>query len=172
MTESQKIHLQDLKARLLNGARLPCPRCGRDVMDAKVLRNACSRHTDVYICDACGMDEAFLDMRHSPKPMAEWACFATAQVSEQLTTRELISRVMTEHIRYLSTLYARWLDEHEYEDFKAYQAAAKENCPNLSELQSDPFCAVFLGNDGKLVVRFESDGTSITASAEVIPLAE
>ena len=44
------------------GEGLPCPRCGRDYMAANPVRNALSRRVKVYICDACGMDEAIRDM--------------------------------------------------------------------------------------------------------------
>ena len=78
MTDVQKNVLLDLKARQLAGERMPCPRCGRDAMNPALTHNALSRHADLYICDACGMDEALLDMRRSPKPQSEWSAFADA----------------------------------------------------------------------------------------------
>ena len=51
-----------------------CPRCGRDAMDERPARNALSRHAKVYICDACGTDEAVRDYAHTPLPLEEWAC--------------------------------------------------------------------------------------------------
>lgn len=54
-------------------AGLPCPRCGRDIMNAKPVRNALSRRVKVYICDQCGMDEAILDMAgKAPLPFNKW----------------------------------------------------------------------------------------------------
>lgn len=76
MTDAQKKALADLKARQLAGEQMPCPRCGRDAMDAVLFHNALSRHADLYICSVCGMDEALLDMRQSPKPLSEWDAFA------------------------------------------------------------------------------------------------
>lgn len=76
MTDAQKKILVDLKARQLAGKRMPCPRCGRDAMDAVLLHNALSRHADLYLCSVCGMDEALLDMRRSPKPLSERDAFA------------------------------------------------------------------------------------------------
>ena len=76
MTDAQKKVLADLKARQLAGEQMPCPRCGRDTMDAVLLHNALSRHADLYLCSVCGMDEALLDMRRSPKPLSEWNAFA------------------------------------------------------------------------------------------------
>ena len=74
--QERKNMLADLKARQLAGEQMPCPRCGRDAMDAVLLHNALSRHADLYICSVCGMDEALLDMRRSPKPLSEWDAFA------------------------------------------------------------------------------------------------
>lgn len=60
-----------------SGKNLPskvCPRCGRETMAENPLHNALSRHATVYICDACGMDEAFRDYANTPLPLEEWAC--------------------------------------------------------------------------------------------------
>ena len=48
-----------------SGAWLPCPRCGKLTMKENLLHNAFSRRADVYICDACGMEEAVEDMPYS-----------------------------------------------------------------------------------------------------------
>lgn len=54
-------------------AGLPCPRCGRHAMDCHPTRNALSRRATVYICDACGMEEALRDMNRTPPlPLNEW----------------------------------------------------------------------------------------------------
>ena len=51
-----------------------CPRCGKMTMDAEsVTRNALSRRATVYICDACGMQEALEDMMDSITPLTAWA---------------------------------------------------------------------------------------------------
>ncbi len=52
--------------------RTPCPRCGANVMDESMVRNALSRHEDVYVCSSCGMDEAILDSMKKVKPLSEW----------------------------------------------------------------------------------------------------
>ena len=54
--EELRKRLADLKARQEAGEHMPCPRCGRDAMDAKPIRNALSRCADVFICNACGSD--------------------------------------------------------------------------------------------------------------------
>lgn len=52
----------------------PCPRCGQLTMDPDdVLRNALSRHADIYICDECGTDEAMRDFVGCVLPIEEWA---------------------------------------------------------------------------------------------------
>lgn len=50
-----------------------CPRCGRLTVKERLTTNALSRHADVYICDACGMDEAIRDMKGEPLPLKDWA---------------------------------------------------------------------------------------------------
>ena len=50
-----------------------CPRCGRMTVKDRLHTNALSRHASVYVCDACGNDEAILDWQHNPLPLKEWA---------------------------------------------------------------------------------------------------
>ena len=73
--EDLRKRLADLKARQEAGEHMPCPRCGRDAMDAKPIRNALSRCADVFICNACGSDEALRAMCQAHLPLREWACF-------------------------------------------------------------------------------------------------
>lgn len=75
----QDQRLLDLKASQLAGVRMLCPRCGRDAMKPKLVTNALSRHSDLYICDACGMDEAVRDYFGKPMPLNEWACMIDQQ---------------------------------------------------------------------------------------------
>ena len=57
-----------------------CPRCGKMTMDAEsVTRNALSRRATVYICDACGMQEALEDMMDSITPLTAWAIVAAPE---------------------------------------------------------------------------------------------
>ena len=73
-TEAEaKALIESLKPLQKSEHRFPCPRCGHDRMDAKPIRNALSRYADVYICDACGMDEALRDMIGIPLPLNEWS---------------------------------------------------------------------------------------------------
>ena len=50
-----------------------CPRCGRS-MKPRLHTNAMSRQLPgVYVCDACGMDEALRAVVHCPLPPEEWS---------------------------------------------------------------------------------------------------
>ena len=51
---------------------MPCPRCGYATMDPVVTRNALSRHADIYVCSACGTDEAIRDFVGKTIPITEW----------------------------------------------------------------------------------------------------
>ena len=42
-------------------------------------RNALSRRATVYICDACGMQEALEDMMDSITPLTAWAIVAAPE---------------------------------------------------------------------------------------------
>ena len=50
-----------------------CPRCGRDAVKQRLITNALSRYANLYICDACGTDEAVRDFTGDPLPLREWA---------------------------------------------------------------------------------------------------
>lgn len=52
---------------------MPCPRCGKLTMDDQPVRNALSRHATVYVCNACGMDEAMRDYARTVLPLEKWA---------------------------------------------------------------------------------------------------
>ena len=50
-----------------------CPRCGCFTVKDRLRTNALSRHADVYICDACGMDEAVRAATGQDMPLKDWA---------------------------------------------------------------------------------------------------
>lgn len=65
------------KERQLQGEKMPCPRCGEDRMRTPVTHNALSRRADIYICEACGMEEAIYDAQgHNPLPFQYWYLYA------------------------------------------------------------------------------------------------
>ena len=67
-----KQKIETLKERQERGEYLRCPRCGSTFMDPNPVRNALSRHADVYVCDICGTDEALRDMLEAVIPISEW----------------------------------------------------------------------------------------------------
>ena len=170
MTDRIKKTLGDLKARQDAGEQMLCPRCGRDTMKESIHTNALSRHADVYICDACGTEEALLKFMSNPLPMTEWACFfPTQQPSDfkTLTAEAIWERVQDTQIPFLISLYERWQEEREYEDFNDYRAAAFESCPGLTQLWERPFRAEYAAADGKLVLRFRLTNEGIEVAADI-----
>ena len=80
MNENEARALIERFAEKQQGGRFACPRCGKMAMDAEsVTRNALSRRATVYICDACGMQEALEDMMDSITPLTAWAIAAAPQ---------------------------------------------------------------------------------------------
>lgn len=67
-----KKKIESLKPLQIDGEHFPCPRCGHDRMKEKVVKNALSRHADVYICSECGTEEAVMDMVGEVLPFTEW----------------------------------------------------------------------------------------------------
>lgn len=78
MTTIELIHA--LRRIKVQTGSLACPRCGKMAMDAeRFTRNALSRRAPVYICDACGMQEALEDMMDSITPLTAWAIVAAPE---------------------------------------------------------------------------------------------
>ena len=170
MTDRIGKALGDLKARQEAGEHMLCPRCGRDTMKENIHTNALSRHADIYICDACGMEEAMLKFMSNPLPLREWACFRSKQKPSDFKTlpaEQIWERVQDTQIPFLLNLYERWQDEHEYEDFNDYRAAAFENCPGLTALWAQPFRAEYTTADGTLVLRFRLTDEGIEVAADI-----
>ena len=170
MTEKMIRKLGDLKARQDAGEHMHCPRCGADTMKDPVHTNALSRVADIYICDACGTEEALLKFMHNPLPMHEWAYFRPEPLSSDfktLTAEAIWERVQDTQIPFLMNLYERWREEHEYEDFNDYRAAAFESCPGLTQLWERPFRAEYAVANGKLVLRFRLTNEGIEVAADI-----
>lgn len=49
-----------------------CPRCGERRMSDTLPHNAMSRSVNLYICNACGIDEALRDAFGQPLPLWKW----------------------------------------------------------------------------------------------------
>ena len=170
MTDRIRKALSDLKARQDCDEHMLCPRCGRDTMKENIYTNALSRHADIYICDTCGTEEAMLKLMHNPLPMREWACFRPNQKASDFKTlpaEQIWERVQEKQIPFLMNLYERWQDEHEYEDFNDYRAAAFENCPGMRALWAQPFRAEYTTADGTLVLRFRLTDEGIEIAADI-----
>lgn len=64
-----------------------CLRCGKPLHSHLVI-NALSRHADVHICEACGMDEAMRDAFDDVLPLREWygvTCDRTVELPKEGT---------------------------------------------------------------------------------------
>ena len=55
------------------GYIFPCPRCGYNRMYGTAEKNALSRHANVYVCNACGTEEAVMDMAGEQLPLNQWS---------------------------------------------------------------------------------------------------
>lgn len=64
------------RQRMSDGKSQYCPRCGQPDVKPRLHTNALSRHFDIYICDACGNQEAILHSRGRRLPFREWAAAA------------------------------------------------------------------------------------------------
>ena len=51
--------------------KMPCPRCGKQQMNADMVENALSRHEDIYICSECGREESAFDFVGQKKPLEQ-----------------------------------------------------------------------------------------------------
>lgn len=69
----------------LDGTTLLCPRCGIRHMNEQPVRNALSRHADVFICDLCGVDEAHRAMMGDVLPLNKWAAVTSCAGSSPTT---------------------------------------------------------------------------------------
>ena len=170
MTDRIRKALGDLKARQDADEHMTCPRCGQDTMKENIYTNALSRHADIYICDACGTEEALLKFMSNPLPMREWACLRPTQRASDfktLSAEAIWERVQETQIPFLMNLYNRWQEEHEYEDFNDYRADAFESCPGLTALWAQPFRAEYAADNGKLVLRFRLTDEGIEVAADI-----
>ena len=70
--EEARKTIESLRSLQERGEIFPCPRCGYSRMDPKAVRNALSRHANVYICSVCGTDEAIRDMVGDVLPLNQW----------------------------------------------------------------------------------------------------
>lgn len=80
MNENEVKALIERFAKKQQDGHFACPRCGKMSMDTEsVTRNALSRRTAIYICDACGTQETIEDMMGSRGPLTAWAIAAAPE---------------------------------------------------------------------------------------------
>ena len=71
-TAAAKRVVDEFAKKQVDGVHI-CPRCGRMTVKERLTTNALSRHADVYICDACGNDEAVRELKEDPLLFKDWA---------------------------------------------------------------------------------------------------
>ena len=163
--------LLDLKARQEAGQYTACPRCGRDTMKPVLHTNALSRMADVYVCDACGSNEAMLAFMNNPLPLTRWACFQPARPLsdlDELTCGDAAKLLRVQRIPYLCKLFERWLDDREDADFEAYRREALKNCAGLQELWPAPFRAVFATRTHLIHLRFKRNKGQVVVATDCV----
>ena len=80
MNENEVKALIERFAKKQQDGHFACPRCGKMSMDTEsVTRNALSRRTAIYICDARGTQETIEDMMGSRGPLTAWAIAAAPE---------------------------------------------------------------------------------------------
>ena len=166
--------LLDLRARQDAGEKMPCPRCGRNELKAPLAHNALSRYADLYVCDECGLTEAGLAMMNNPLPIEQWAVFqdkAPRLDFKALSMQEAVVRILSSHMEDLLRLHKAWVLREEGQSFDALRIQALTTCPGLVDLWENPFCAVYLARDGKVLARFRWDGTQSEIAVDTLPEA-
>ncbi len=173
--EAQQKLLLDLKARQDAGERMPCPRCGRNTIKVPLVHNALSRHADLYVCDDCGMAEAFLDMMHNPLPLEQWAIFCDAVPEHNfkaLTMQEVAARVLGSQTDSLIQLHEAWVQQAGKVAFGMFREQAMKDFPGMTDLWENPFCAVYQALDGQVMVRLRLHEGKSEIAVDTIPLTE
>lgn len=70
-----------------------CPRCGERMPD-KLTHGALSRHANgVYICEACGTDEALRDWGGNVKPLSDWVLVRIYTGLSEKTQRKVLDEL-------------------------------------------------------------------------------
>ena len=171
MTERMERRRLDLIARQRAEEETACPRCGRGRMKHPIHTNAMSRaDSELYVCDACGMNEAVLAYMKQDIPLSQWACFQP-QRPEGDFKAEPASEAMLEIVRAQSDkllrLYRLCRDDPQNAEW--YRLEAFESCPGLTELWTEPFQAKYAAADGAVLIRFKTDnGDDVMMAANVV----
>ena len=164
--------LLDLKAKQQAEANTDCPRCGQNKLKSPLTHNALSRYADLYVCDECGLTEAGLAMMNNPLPIEQWAVFqdkAPRLDFKALSMQEAVVRILSSQMEDLLRLHKAWVLREEGQSFDALRIQALTTCPGLVDLWENPFCAVYMARDGKVLVRFRWDGTQSEIAVDTLP---
>lgn len=114
--------LDSLKSLQDKGHKFPCPRCGHDRMEAKAVDNGLSRYAEVYICNACGMNEAMMDMAGTNLPLNEWSFVKSFDKEDGVTAEIQSARGF-----YIGDI-CYVLDEELYHQFWGKKHGFKDGC--------------------------------------------
>lgn len=164
--------LLDLRARQDAGEKMPCPRCGRNELRVPLTHNSLSRYADLYVCDECGLTEAGLAMMNNPLPLEQWAVFQDKALRldfKALPLQEAVVRILSSQMEDLLWLHKAWVLREEGQSFDDLRTQAIKACPGMVDLWENPFCAVYLARDGKVLVRFRWDGTHSEIAVDTLP---
>ena len=164
--------LLDLKAKQQAESETVCPRCGQNKLKSPLTHNALSRYADLYVCDECGLTEAGLAMMNNPLPLEQWAVFLDKSPRldfKALSMQEAVVRILSSQMEDLLRLHKAWVLREEGQSFDALRIQALTTCPSLVDLWENPFCAVYLARDGKVLARFRWDGTQSEIAVDTLP---
>ena len=164
--------LLDLKAKQQAESETLCPRCGQNKLKAPLAHNALSRYTDLYICSECGMTEVGLAMMNNPLPLEQWAVFqdtAPRLDFKTLSMQGAVIRILSSQMEDLLQLHKAWVLREEGQSFDDLRTQALTTCSGMVDLWENPFCAVYLARDGKVLVRFRWDGTQSEIAVDTLP---
>ena len=167
--------LLDLKAKQQAESEMVCPRCGQNKLKSPLTHNALSRYADLYVCDECGLTEAGLAMMNNPLPLEQWAVFHDKYPRldfKALCMQEAVVRILSSQMEDLLRLHKAWVLREEGQSFDTLRAKALTAGPGLVDLWENPFCAVYLARDGRVLVRFRWDGTQSEIAVVSLPEAQ
>ena len=167
--------LLDLKAKQQAESEMVCPRCGQNKLKSPLTHNALSRYADLYICSECGMTEAGLAMMNNPLPLEQWAVFQEKSPRldfKTLSMQGAVIRILSSQMEDLLRLHKAWVLREKGQSFDDLRTQALTTCSGMVDLWENPFCAVYLARDGKVLVRFRWDGTQSEIAVDTLPEAQ
>lgn len=85
-----------------------------------------------------------------------------------MKARELWDGILKEHQDFIGGLYARWLDEKEYEDIQDYLAAIRKRLPTAFQIKKRPFTVLFHADDCDLEMRVAVRGNYVSLTAKPV----